>query len=110
MPSLSDLISNREFSQYYDNGLTSRFNALRVMHELVYSEKSANPSLQLTLQNESYIYKLVLWESGDCNIEALELETGKKIFNEQFQFESSSQFFEKYPEAIVRLFSFDKRT
>jgi hypothetical protein len=106
--SFNELISLREFSKYYDNGLTSRFNALRLKHQLVYGLHCDNPSLQLTLENEIYSYRLVLWTSGDCHIQALEVETGKTMFNRICQFETVEAFFSNYPESITSLFSFDK--
>lgn len=91
-PTFKQLISERYFSAYYDNGLTSRFNARRLVHSLVYSLHSDNPSFRLELESKEYLYRLTLWENGSCYIEALDTESGKTILNQNYQFISSDEF------------------
>jgi len=103
-PTFQQLISGRYFSEAYDNGLTSRFNSRRLKHSLVYREDSSNPSFRMDLENSEYMYRLTLWESGNCHIEAVNIRTGEYVVEKDYQFSSPKEFFTEYPGSVNTLF------
>ncbi|MFC7339664.1 hypothetical protein ACFQY0_20940 [Haloferula chungangensis] len=47
--------------------------------------------------------RVTLWESGECDMEVLDAESGADLFREHHEFRSSAEFFETYPKVPIFL-------
>jgi hypothetical protein len=88
---LTNLIRNRSFDRYQD-GLESRFAAYRFDYKLSYGELSDNSAMLLDFEYKKLIGRMTVWESGECYLEVLEIETSKSILSRHYQLSDERSF------------------
>ncbi|MGF1530483.1 MAG: hypothetical protein ACFCU4_03880 [Puniceicoccaceae bacterium] len=100
-----DLISGRKFESYQD-GLKSRFRAHRIGYHVTYCDHISKPSITLDFDTDQAVGQVVLWESGECDLEVIDVVTGKDLIREQHVFDSLDSpmsFFNTYTKVPLLL-------
>lgn len=100
--SFSDLISGKAFDQF-QRGLVARWRARRIGYQLIYGPATSKPSMSLHFSTDQGIGTVILWESGECDLEVLDSATGSYLLQEHHQFRSSDEFFTTYPKVPLLL-------
>ncbi len=106
----TELISGRKFDRY-QAGLIARWRAWRIGYELTYGRATSKPSMCLDFTTNEAIGQIILWESGECDMEVLDCATGENILKEHHEFQSSEAFFHTYPKVplFLRQLRFDHK-
>jgi hypothetical protein len=91
-----ELISGRGFDRY-QAGLNARFLAKRIDYRLTYGEPTAKPLMFMDYDTPSAVGRVTLWESGECDMEVLDAETGEDLLREHHEFSDAEAFFSTYP-------------
>ena len=96
--SFEELVTERGFDRY-QSGLVARFRAYRLKYELSYGEPTAKACLWMDFSSEKThtIGRVTLWESGECDLEVIDAESGDDILRETHSFSSPDLFFSTYP-------------
>jgi hypothetical protein len=97
---LEKLISERNFDRF-QSGLKARFAAYRLEYTLTYSEPNDKSSMSLDFDSEQHIGRVTVWVSGECDMEILDVSTGKQVFYEHHQFNNELDFHRTYPRLVV---------
>lgn len=97
-----NLISGRGFDRYQP-GLISRWRAFRIGYSLSYGKPTAKPSLCLDYESENAIGRVTLWESGECDLEVMDVATGADFLREHHDFTTPHEFFHAYPKVPLLL-------
>jgi len=101
----TDLITGHDFDQqldrYFDN-LTST----DVDYLYAYSKPGKNPCLIIDFDNHLQLSRITLWESGECDIEAIALAGSTKIIGEISELKTMGEFEDK----LLGLIEYMKRT
>lgn len=97
---LAALISGRRFDNFQP-GLTSRFRAYRLGYALTYCEPTDNSAMRLDLESPLHLGRVTAWESGACELEVLEISSGKVVFLEHHQLNSENEFHRVLPRLIL---------
>ena len=70
-------------------------------------EKNIDCSLKKTLiidiTNNQYIGKFIIWDDNSCFLEILEIDSGKNILHERFEFNSLSELKSKYKTYLIKM-------
>jgi hypothetical protein len=90
---LSNFIRNRLFDRYQD-GLESRFAAYKFKYQLTYCEPSNNSAMNLDFEYKKPAGRMTVWESGECDLEVMEMETNKSILWKHYQLSDEKAFHE----------------
>ena len=96
----SKLITGRDFDQYQPS-LQSRFLAYNFKYNLTYCQPTDNPALRIDLESQLHLGRITLWESGACEMEVLDIETGQTVFSESHMFCEEKEFFEYYSRLVL---------
>ena len=91
-----ELITGRKFDQF-QSGLEARFEANRIDYKLTYGEPTAKPAMWMDYETTSAIGRVTLWESGECDMEVLDAESGDELLRETHTFPNADEFFDNYP-------------
>ncbi|MHC5728836.1 MAG: immunity protein TriTu family protein [Nostoc sp.] len=97
---LTNLISGRNFDRFQP-GLESRFAAYRLEYVLIYCEISDNPAMRLDFETSKLLGRVTVWESGDCDMEVIDIASGEYVFLEHHQFSNELEFHKTYPKLVV---------
>lgn len=97
---LANLISGRNFDQFQP-GLESRFAAYQLQYALTYCETTNNPAMCLDFENSKYLGRVTVWESGHCDMEVIDIGSGKNVFLEHHQFSDELEFHKTYSKLVV---------
>lgn len=97
-----ELISGRKFDLYQD-GLRSRWRSWRIEYHLTYGDPTPKPALWMDFTTDEALARVTLWESGECDMEVLDAESGTDLLREHHEFSSSAEFFETYPKVPIFL-------
>ena len=90
-----ELITGRKFD-LFQSGLESRFVANRVGYKLTYGESTAKPAMWMDYETDFAIGRVTLWESGECDMEVLDAESGYDLLRETHTFPDADAFFASY--------------
>jgi hypothetical protein len=88
---LKNLIRYRTFDRY-QQGLESRFGAYKFDYQLTYCKPSNNSAMLLDFSYKDLIGRMTVWESGECDLEVTEKETGKSILWKHYQLNDEGAF------------------
>jgi hypothetical protein len=97
---LAHLIVERGFDHFQD-GLRARFRRFRLNYVLTYCEPTNTPAMRLDFESALHCGRVTVWTSGACEMEVLEVVTGKSVFQEHHDFASESEFLATYPKLVV---------
>jgi hypothetical protein len=97
---LKKLISGRGFDRSQP-GLESRFAAYRLQYVLTYCEPSDNSAMCLDFETKKLMGRVTVWESGDCEMEAIDIESGKHAFYEHHQCNNEMEFHRTLAKLVV---------
>jgi len=101
----TDLISGHDFDRqldhYFDNLSSSDVDYL-----YAYSKPGDNPCLIIDFDNCIQVSRITLWESGECDIEAIALTGSTKIIGETSELKTIGEFEDK----LLSLIEYMKRT
>jgi hypothetical protein len=86
---LSNLIRERGFDRFQD-GLKARFYAYQ--YELTYGEITSNSGMWIDFENSTQMGRMTVWESGECDIEVLNSESGKQLFWKHYELPDEIEF------------------
>ena len=100
--SFPDLISGRGFERY-QSGLVARFKAHRIRYSVTYGEPTPKPAMWLYFGTDAAIGRITLWESGECDMEVLDVTTGGDLLREHHEFKTTKEFFATYPKVPLLL-------
>ncbi|MGI4789784.1 MAG: immunity protein TriTu family protein [Janthinobacterium lividum] len=93
---LAKLISGRGFDQF-QGGLRSRFGTYGLWYKLTYCEPTDNSAMRLDFESRIHIERVTVWESGECDLEVLEIANGATVFAEHHKVENEQEFHRVYP-------------
>jgi hypothetical protein len=96
---LAALISGRGFDKYRP-GLAARFKAFGLGYELTYCEPTDNPAMRLDFESPIHLGRITAWESGECNLEVLEISTGKTVLQDH-QLSNEGEFHSILPKLVL---------
>src|SRR5215204_901003 len=99
---LSELISGRGFDRFQP-GLISRFRAYKFAYKLTYCEPTADTAMRLDFKTPLHVGRAIAWESGACELEAVEISTGRTAFQERHQLYSEGEFHKLLPRLVLFL-------
>jgi hypothetical protein len=97
---LTELISVRGFDGFQP-GLTSRFGAYGFAYRLTYCEPTDDTAMRLDFETPLHLGRVTAWESGACDLEAVEISTGRTVFQERHQLRSESEFHDLLPRLVL---------
>jgi hypothetical protein len=97
---LTELISGRGFDKSQP-GLSSRFAAYRFGHKLTYCEPTDDPAMRLDFETPLHLGRVTAWESGACDLVAVEISTGRTVFQEHHQLRSEDEFHHLLPRLVL---------
>ena len=97
---LKNLISGRGFDRFQP-GLESRFAAYRLQYVLTYCEPSDNSAMRLDFETTKLLGRVTVWESGECDMEAIDIESGDYVFREHHQCSNEMEFHRTFPKLVV---------
>ena len=100
MKPLAELISGRGFDKFQP-GLTSRFKAYKFAYRLTYCEPTDDTAMRLDFESPLHLGRVTAWESGACDLEALEISTGSVVFTEHHQLNSEDEFHNILPRLVL---------
>lgn len=100
MQPLSALIRQRGFDRY-QVGLRARFAAYRLRYQLTYCEPADDAAMRLEFESALHLGRVTAWESGNCDLEVIEIESGETVLWEHHQFTSEPEFFDTYPRVVL---------
>lgn len=88
---LSELIRNRGFDRY-QGGLDSRFRAYKFEYQLTYGEPSDNSAMYVDFAYQNQQGRMTVWESGECDLEVLDSQTGQNILCKHYELKEERDF------------------
>lgn len=97
---LAELISGRGFDRFQPR-LGSRFKAYGFAYELTYCEPTEDAAMRLDFETPLHLGRVTAWESGACDLEAVEISTGRTVFREHHQLRSESEFHNVLPRLVL---------
>lgn len=97
---LTNLISQRGFERYKE-GLHARFAAYRFSYSHDYYNATENASLHLNVKSQKYLGQVVVWESGDCELKAVDATSGEIVFFEHYRFNNEDDFHSTFAKLII---------
>jgi hypothetical protein len=93
---LSALIENRGFDAFQD-GLKARFHRFGLRYRLTYCEPTDNPAMRLEFESETHLGRVTVSVSGACDLQVLDVRSGRDVLFEHHELASEAEFHEKYP-------------
>jgi len=100
MKPLGELISGRGFDEFQP-GLTARFKAYGFAYQLTYCEPSDDTAMRLDFDSPLHLGRVTAWESGACDLEVVEISTGRIVFSEHHQLNSDREFHSILPKLVL---------
>jgi hypothetical protein len=97
---LRNLISGHGFDRF-QSGLASRFAAYRLKYLLTYCEPSDNSGMRLDFETRRLLGRITVWESGQCDMEVVNIESGDCVFYEHHQFSTEIEFHRTFPKLVI---------
>jgi hypothetical protein len=97
---LKNLISGRGFDRFQP-ALESRFAAYRLQYALTYFTPSDNSAMCLDFETTKLLGRVTVWESGLCEMELIDSESGNYVFHENHQFSNEIEFHRTFPKLVV---------
>jgi hypothetical protein len=97
---LKNLISGGGFDRFQP-GLESRFAAYRLQYALTYRKPSDNSAMRLNFETMNLSGRVTVWESGHCDMEVIDVESGDSVFYEHHQFSNEIEFHRTFPKLVV---------
>ena len=97
---LKNLISGRGFDRF-QSGLKSRFSAYRMQYSLTYCKPSDNSAMRLDFETMKLLGRVTVWESGHCDMEVIDVESGDFVFYEHHKFSDEIEFHRTFPKLVV---------
>jgi len=97
---LTALVSGRRFDKYQP-GLTARFKRFRLGYELTYCEPTDNPAMRLDFESPVQLGRVTVWESGACELEVLDILSGRAVLQEHHQLSSEEVFHKILPKLVL---------
>lgn len=86
---LSNLVKERGFDRFQD-GLKARFFDYK--YELTYHPITSNSAMSIDFEKSGKIGRMTVWESGECDVEALEMKSGKLLFWKHYELKDEREF------------------
>ncbi|WAC18897.1 hypothetical protein OVA24_16825 [Luteolibacter sp. SL250] len=93
--SFTELVSRRGFERYQD-ALIARWKAHRIDYRLTYGLLASKPAMHMDFDTAQAVGRVSLWESGECDLEVLDAESGNHLLLEHHEFSTPEEFFETY--------------
>ena len=93
------LISGREFDIYLNENLEC-FANIGINFSYKYCEPTDNPALVLDFENNRYMARITVWESGECDMEALYTSKEGQALDEHYEFTSVQDFYYKISDLV----------
>jgi len=97
---LAELISKRGFDKFQP-GLVARFKAFHLNYGLTYGAPTDNPAMCLDFESPLHLGRVIVWESGECDLEVLEVSSGKTVLLEHHQLNSEIEFHHLLPKVAL---------
>lgn len=86
---LSNLIKERGFDRFQD-GLKARFYSYQ--YELTYGKITTKSAMWIDFENSNQFGRMTIWESGECDIEVLDIESRKQSFWKHYDLKDEEEF------------------
>lgn len=100
MNPLAELISGHGFDRFQP-GLNARFKGYGFVYNLTYCEPTEDPTMRLDFESPLHFGRVTAWESGACDLEVIEIQTGKVVFFEHHELSSESEFHNILPKLVL---------
>jgi hypothetical protein len=97
---LKNLISGGGFNRFQP-GLESRFGAYRLRYVLTYCEPTDNSAMRLDFETMKLLGRVTVWESGECDMEIVNIDSGEYVFREHHQFNNEMEFHRTFPRFVI---------
>lgn len=97
---LKNLISGRNFDRFQPS-LELRFTAYQLQYVLTYCEPSDNSAMRLDFETKKLIGRVTVWESGHCEMEVINIKSGKQAFYEHHQCNNEIEFHKTLARLVV---------
>jgi len=81
----TELVSQRGFERYQD-ALIARWKAHRINCSLTYGLLGSNPAMHMDFETDQAVGQVSLWESGECDLEVIDAESGCHLLLEHHDF------------------------
>ena len=88
---ISNLIREREFDRNQDRS-KARFQRNGIDYELTYHPPTENSSMSIDLETSNQIGRTTVWESGECDFEALDAGSRKQLVFRHYQLTDEQEF------------------
>ncbi len=106
--SFRDFICDRGYDDFLP-GVEARLKPQKVTCEVHYASDAPVPTLRLRFENERAAYEVILWESGDCEMQVLDFQMESFVFHKHERFASPLEFLGRYG-APLRLLADEEQT
>lgn len=63
----------------------------------------SNPSVRVDFDNDKYLSRITVWSTGECKLEAIDIETEDTILDRFFVLESDNDFDDCFSELFVKI-------
>ncbi len=93
------LITGREFESYLADN-EGYFEKVGIEFSHKYCEPTDNSALVIDFDTKKYIARITVWESGECDIEALYSTKEGQALNEHYEFKVVDDFYNKISELV----------
>jgi hypothetical protein len=97
---LKSLISGRNFDRFQP-ALESHFAAWR--YTLTYCEPSDDSAMRLDFETIKFLGRVTVWESGHCEMEVIDIDSGDYVLCEHHQFSNEIEFYRVFPRIVVSI-------
>jgi hypothetical protein len=67
------------------------------------SEEVSKPSGSIEIRSQNYLALMIVWESGECEMEALDMNSGQRAFCESCFCDSSEKLKEKLDYFVAKV-------
>lgn len=61
------------------------------------------PSVRIDFDSDKYVSRIVVWSTGECNIEALDVESERSVIDKYFVIESAEEFDNCFAELFEKI-------
>ena len=61
------------------------------------------PSVRIDFDSDKYVSRIVVWSTGECNMEALDIKSEQSVIDKYFVIESAEEFDDCFSELFKKL-------
>jgi hypothetical protein len=94
-----DFICNRGYDDFLP-GVEARLRPQNVACDVHYATDAPVPTLRLRFENKKAVYEVILWESGDCEMQVLDFKKESFVFHKHERFSSPIAFLGGYGDPL----------